>query len=194
MLSDKQDQLFIITAPSGAGKTSLIKNVLSHAETNGYKVHLTLSHTTRTPREGEIDGVDYCFIDENTFKENINNEIYVEYAMVHGNLYGTPKDSIDSFLADDFIVIMEIDWQGALNILKAYPKAESVFISPPSIEDLRQRLLDRGLDSEDVINQRVSGAEKEILQKTKFKHEIINFSLDTATKKLINIIFRENHG
>ena len=97
--------------------------------------------------------------------------------MVHGNLYGTPKDSIDSFLADDFIVIMEI-----------------VFISPPSIEDLRQRLLDRGLDSEDVINQRVSGAEKEILQKTNFKHEIINFSLDTATKKLINIIFRENHG
>ena len=132
--------------------------------------------------------------DENTFKENINNEVYVEYAMVHGNLYGTPKDSIDSFLADDFIVIMEIDWQGALNILKAYPKAESVFISPPSIEDLRQRLLDRGLDSEDVINQRVSGAEKEILQKTNFKHEIINFSLDTATKKLINIIFRENHG
>ena len=105
MLSDKQDQLFIITAPSGAGKTSLIKN-----------------------------------------------------------------------------------------ILKAYPKAESVFISPPSIEDLRQRLLDRGLDSEDVINQRVSGAEKEILQKTNFKHEIINISLDTATKKLINIIFRENHG
>ena len=97
-------------------------------------------------------------------------------------------------LEDDFIVIMEIDWQGALNILKAYPKAESVFISPPSIEDLRQRLLDRGLDSEDVINQRVSGAEKEILQKTNFKHEIINFSLDTATKKLINIIFRENHG
>ena len=97
-----------------------------------------------------------------TFKENINNEVYVEYARVHGNLYGTPKDAIDSFLADDFIVIMEIDWQGALNILKAYPKAESVFISPPSIEDLRQRLLDRGLDSEDVINQRVSGAEKEI--------------------------------
>ena len=194
MLSDKQDQLFIITAPSGAGKTSLIKNILSHAETKGHKVHLTLSHTTRTPREGEIDGVDYCFIDENTFKKNINNEVYVEYATVHGNLYGTPKDSIDSFLADDFIVIMEIDWQGALNILKAYPKAESVFISPPSIEDLRQRLLDRGLDSEDVINQRVSGAEKEILQKTNFKHEIINFSLDTATKKLINIIFRENHG
>ena len=190
MLSDKQDQLFIITAPSGAGKTSLIKNVLSYAQSNGYKVHLTLSHTTRTPREGEIDGIDYCFIDENTFKENINNEVYVEHAEVHGNLYGTPKDSIDAFLADDFIVLMEIDWQGALNILKAYPKAESVFISPPSIEDLRQRLLDRGLDSEDVINQRVSGAEKEISQKTNFKHEIINFSLDTATKKLINIIFR----
>ena len=93
-------------------------------------------------------------------------------------------------MADDFVVLMEIDWQGALKILEAYPKAESVFISPPSIEDLRQRLLDRGLDSEDVINQRVSGAEKEISQKTKFKHEIINFSLDTATKKLINIIFR----
>ena len=194
MSSDKQDQLFIITAPSGAGKTSLIKNVLSYAQSNGHKVHLTLSHTTRIPREGEIDGVDYCFIDENTFKENIKKEVYVEHAKVHGNLYGTPKDSIDAFLADDFIVLMEIDWQGALNILKAYPKAESVFISPPSIQDLKQRLLDRGLDSEDVINQRVSGAEKEISQKTNFKHEIINFSLDTATKKLINIIFRENHG
>tara|TARA_Y100000591_G_C21771509_1_gene665824 strand:+ start:329 stop:913 length:585 start_codon:yes stop_codon:yes gene_type:complete len=194
MSSDKQDQLFIITAPSGAGKTSLIKNVLSYAQSNGHKVHLTLSHTTRIPREGEIDGVDYCFIDENTFKENIQKEVYVEHAKVHGNLYGTPKDSIDAFLADDFIVLMEIDWQGALNILKAYPKAESVFISPPSIQDLKQRLLDRGLDSEDVINQRVSGAEKEISQKTNFKYEIINFSLDTATKKLINIIFRENHG
>ena len=194
MSSDKQDQLFIITAPSGAGKTSLIKNVLSYAQSNGHKVHLTLSHTTRIPREGEIDGVDYCFIDENTFKENIKKEVYVEHAKVHGNLYGTPKDSIDAFLADDFIVLMEIDWQGALNILKAYPKAESVFISPPSIQDLKQRLLDRGLDSEDVINQRVSGAEKEISQKTNFKYEIINFSLDTATKKLINIIFRENHG
>ena len=194
MSSDKQDQLFIITAPSGAGKTSLIKNVLSYAQSNGHKVHLTLSHTTRIPREGEINGVDYCFIDENTFKENIKKEVYVEHAKVHGNLYGTPKDSIDAFLADDFIVLMEIDWQGALNILKAYPKAESVFISPPSIQDLKQRLLDRGLDSEDVINQRVSGAEKEISQKTNFKYEIINFSLDTATKKLINIIFRENHG
>ena len=184
MLSDKQDQLFIITAPSGAGKTSLIKNILSHAESNGYKVHLTLSHTTRTPREGEIDGVDYCFIDENTFKENINNEIYVEYAMVHGNLYGTPKDSIDSFLADDFIVIMEIDWQGALNILKAYPKAESVFISPPSIEDLRQRLLDRGLDSEDVINQRVSGAEKKFCKKQTSNMKLLTFHLTQLLKSL----------
>ena len=159
----EENIMVVLSSPSGVGKTTITKKIQQKYQS--FKI--SVSHTTRKPRPNEIDGVDYCFIDEETFKENINNEIYVEYAMVHGNLYGTPKDSIDSFLEDDFIVIMEIDWQGALNILKAYPKAESVFISPPSIEDLRQRLLDRGLDSEDVINQRVSGAEKEILQKTK---------------------------
>ena len=186
--------LFIITAPSGAGKTTLIKKVLEYAQSHDEKVLLSVSHTTRSPRDGEKHGKDYLFISENEFKKNIENGEYIEYANVHGNYYGTPKSEIDRDENKNFKILLEIDWQGALQIMDHYPDAESVFISPPSVDELRKRLMERGLDSEDVINRRIEGAQLEMDKSIHFKHQITNISLDIATKNLLNIMFRENHG
>ena len=193
-LNNKHENLVIITAPSGAGKTTLIKNILAHANSQAYKVFLSISHTTRQPREGEEHGKDYYFMDENEFNDNISANEYIEHAVVHGNLYGTPRSQIDNYLDEDYKVLLEIDWQGAVSVLEQYPNATSIFISPPSIEELRTRLENRGLDSQEVIEKRVQGAKLEMEKATQFKHQITNISLDTATKNLLNIIFRENHG
>lgn len=188
------NNLFIITAPSGAGKTTLIKRAIEHAKEINEKVYLAVSHTTRKPRAGEEDGKDYLFINEDEFKNNIAQDEYLEYALVHGNLYGTPKSEIENKLKDGNKVLLEIDWQGALQIMEHYPDAESIFISPPSVEELRKRLTDRGLDSEEVIERRIKGAQTELDQSKNFRHQISNISLDIATKNLLNIMFRETHG
>ena len=194
MSNDLAENLFIITAPSGAGKTTLIKNVIEFAQINNEKVFMSVSHTTRTPRSNELDGTDYSFISEEEFKSKINDQVYLEHAIVHGNLYGTPKQPIEQHLHDGVKVLLEIDWQGAVEILKTYPDAQSIFISPPSIEELHKRLHERGLDSEEVIAKRVEGAKLEMEKSSKFKYQIINNSLETALKNLLNIIFREKHG
>ena len=193
-LNNKHKNLVIITAPSGAGKTTLIKNILDHANSQDQKVFLSISHTTRQPRAGEEHGKDYYFMDENEFNDNISANEYIEHAVVHGNLYGTPRSQIDNYLAEDYKVLLEIDWQGAVSVLEQYPNATSIFISPPSIEELRTRLENRGLDSQEVIEKRVQGAKLEMEKATQFRHQITNISLDIATKNLLNIIFRENHG
>ena len=188
------NNIFIITAPSGAGKTTLIKRAIEHAKEINEKVYLAVSHTTRKPRAGEVDGKDYLFINEDEFKNNIAQDEYLEYALVHGNLYGTPKSEIENKLKDGNKVLLEIDWQGALQIMEHYPDAESIFISPPSVEELQKRLTDRGLDSEEVIERRIKGAQTELDQSKNFRHQISNISLDIATKNLLNIMFRETHG
>ena len=188
------NNLFIITAPSGAGKTTLIKRAIEHAKKIDEQVYLAVSHTTRNPRSGEENGKDYSFINEEEFKNNIAQDEYLEYALVHGNLYGTPKSEIENKLKDGSKVLLEIDWQGALQIMEHYPKAESIFISPPSVDELRKRLTERGLDTEEVIDRRIKGAQTELDQSKNFKHQISNISLDIATKNLLNIMFRENHG
>ena len=193
-LNNKHENLVIITAPSGAGKTTLIKNILDHASSHEHKVFLSISHTTRQPREGEEHGKDYYFMDEQEFNDNIAANEYIEHAVVHGNLYGTPRSKIDNYLAEDYKVLLEIDWQGAVSVLEQYPNATSIFISPPSIEELRTRLENRGLDSQEVIEKRVEGAKLEMEKAAQFRHQITNISLDIATKNLLNIIFRENHG
>lgn len=193
-LNNKHENLVIITAPSGAGKTTLIKNILDHASSQDHKVFLSISHTTRQPRAGEEHGKDYYFMNKKEFNDNISANEYIEHAVVHGNLYGTPRSQIDSYLAEDYKVLLEIDWQGAVSVLEKYPNATSIFISPPSIEELRTRLENRGLDSQEVIEKRVQGAKLEMEKATQFRHQITNISLDIATKNLLNIIFRENHG
>ena len=194
MSNNHEKNLFIFTAPSGAGKTTLIQRILDYAEEKKYKVHLSISHTTRQPRAGEESSKDYFFISQEEFHRNISDNLYIEHAVVHGNLYGTPKTQIDQKLIEGYKVFLEIDWQGALDILKIYPNAESIFILPPSIDHLRKRLEERGLDNEEVISRRIEGAALEIEKAPHFKHQIVNISLDTATKNLINIIFGENNG
>tara|TARA_X000000368_G_scaffold220622_1_gene174116 strand:- start:154 stop:738 length:585 start_codon:yes stop_codon:yes gene_type:complete len=194
MSNNLAENLFIVTAPSGAGKTTLIKNVIDFAKTNDKKVFMSISHTTRAPRSSELDGTDYLFIDEEEFNSNINDQVYLEHALVHGNLYGTPKKPIEQHLQSGHKVLLEIDWQGAMEILKIYPEAQSIFISPPSIDELHKRLHDRGLDSAEVIAERIHGAKLEMDKSTEFKHQIINNSLERAFKNLLNIIFREKHG
>ncbi len=194
MSNNLAENLFIVTAPSGAGKTTLIKNIIEFAKTNNEKVFMSVSHTTRTPRANESDGTDYFFISEEEFKSNIDEGVYLEHALVHENLYGTPKKAINDHLQRGCKVLLEIDWQGAVEILKTYPDAQSIFISPPSIEELHKRLHERGLDSEEVIAKRVEGAKLEMEKSSKFKYQIINNSLETALKNLLNIIFREKHG
>ncbi len=194
MSNNLAENLFIVTAPSGAGKTTLIKNIIEFAKTNDEKVFMSVSHTTRTPRANESDGTDYFFISKEEFKLNIDEGVYLEYALVHENLYGTPKKAINDHLQRGYKVLLEIDWQGAVEILKAYPDAQSIFISPPSIEELHKRLHERGLDSEEVIAKRVEGAKLEMEKSSQFKYQIINNSLETALKNLLNIIFREKHG
>ena len=194
MSNNLAENLFIVTAPSGAGKTTLIKNIIEFAKTNDEKVFMSVSHTTRIPRANESDGTDYFFISKEEFKLNINEGVYLEHALVHENLYGTPKKAINDHLQRGYKVLLEIDWQGAVEILKTYPDAQSIFISPPSIEELHKRLHERGLDSEEVIAKRIEGAKLEMEKSSKFKHQIINNSLETALKNLLNIIFREKHG
>ena len=194
MSNSQEKNLYIFTAPSGTGKTTLIKRLISYAKKQQHKVHLSVSHTTREPRVGEESSKDYYFISEEEFKKNISDNQYLEYAVVHGNLYGTPKSQIYQKLRDENKVFLELDWQGALDILKIYPNAESIFISPPSIDHLRKRLEDRGLDTKEVIEKRIKGAALEMEKAIHFKHQIVNISLDTATKNLINIIFGENNG
>ena len=194
MSNNLAENLFIVTAPSGAGKTTLIKNIIEFAKTNNEKVFMSVSHTTRTPRANESDGTDYFFISEEEFKSNIDEGVYLEHALVHENLYGTPKKAINDHLQRGCKVLLEIDWQGAVEILKTYPDAQSIFISPPSIEELHKRLHERGLDSEEVIAKRVEGAKLEMEKSSEFKYQIINNSLETALKNLLNIIFREKHG
>ena len=191
MLNDlKKGELIVFAAPSGARKSSLIKEIISNNE----NIELSVSATTRSPREGETHGKDYFFMDEKEFNDNIAANEYIEHAVVHGNLYGTPRSQIDNYLAEDYKVLLEIDWQGAVSVLAQYPNATSIFISPPSIEELRSRLEKRGLDSQEVIEKRVQGAELEMEKAAQFRHQITNISLDIATKNLLNIIFRENHG
>ena len=188
------NNIFIITAPSGAGKTTLIKKALSHAKKIGEQVYLVVSHTTRQPRKGEEHSKDYCFITEEQFKKNIADNEYLEHAIVHGNMYGTPRSEIEDKLNAGCKVLLEIDWQGALQIIKHFPDAESIFIFPPSVDELHKRLTERGLDTKEVIERRILGAQAELDQSSNFKHQISNISLDIATKNLLNIMFRENYG
>ena len=176
--------LFIITAASGTGKTSLVKQLL--ATTNDLTV--SVSHTTRAPRPGEIDGHHYHFTDVNTFKTAIADNQFLEYAEVFDNYYGTSEQSVRKQLEAGVDVILEIDWQGALQVKKIFTEATMVFILPPSIATLRQRLSTRGQDTIEVIEQRLAGAVTEMAQYVHFDFVIINDNFEVALTELKAII------
>ena len=176
--------LFIISAPSGAGKTTLCRELRKRLSDLVYSV----SYTTREPRPGEHDGVDYHFIDKINFERGIDTGRWAEWAVVHGNYYGTSADFIDRGLSDGKDILLDIDVQGTRQILKRYPDSVAIFILPPSLAVLKQRIETRGKDSAEIIAVRLKNAEREIAQQDIYHHVIINNQLSVATTELISII------
>lgn len=178
--------LFVVAAPSGGGKTSLISALLDKDR----RVRLSVSHTTRPPRPGEQDGVHYYFVDEATFLRLIGQDAFLEHAKVFDCYYGTGRKAVEQQLAAGFDVLLDIDWQGARQIRAAFPACRSIFIIPPSLEVLRQRLVNRGQDSKKVIDRRMRDARAEISHWDEFDFIIINDDFDEALADLQSVIQR----
>jgi guanylate kinase len=176
--------LFVVAAPSGAGKSSLVKSLL---EIDSHLV-VSISHTTRKPRGQEQDGREYHFIDEATFAAMAEAGEFFEWAQVHGNLYGTSRTEVQSRVAGGQDVVLEIDWQGALQIKTLFPNAVLIFILPPSYEELAQRLNRRGEDHPEVIEQRLVNARHEVAQARHFDFVIINGLFETAVFDLKTVV------
>jgi len=176
--------LFIITAASGAGKTSLVKALVS----DNPNIKVSTSFTTRKPRVGEKDGVDYFFLDEINFEKMMENNDFLEMAKCHGSLYGTSKSTVKKAIEKGEDIILEIDYQGAFSVKKLFPKSISIFIVPPSIKDLEDRLHKRGQDSEEDIKLRVSAARNEMSHLEKFDYVTINDNFKKALFELKTII------
>ena len=176
--------LFIITAPSGAGKTSLVRALLA-ADT---RVKLSVSYTTRAPRPGEVDGVDYHFVDETQFLSMLSEGDFLESAEVHSARYGTSQTLVDTVLHTGNDLVLEIDWQGAAQVRSLYPQAISIFILPPSIAALEQRLNTRGQDSASVIARRLAVAREEMSHVGEFDYVTINDEFEMALEDLCAIV------
>jgi len=179
-----QGNLFVISAPSGAGKSTLLKKLLTAVPNLAFSV----SHTTRAPRPGESNGREYHFIDRPAFEGMRTGQAFLEWAEVHGNLYGTSREAIEARLADGGDVMLEIDWQGARQIKQLFPDAVLIFILPPSWDELRQRLKRRGEDPDAVIEQRMVNARIEVAQARHFDFVVVNASFETALFDLKAIV------
>lgn len=176
--------LFVVAAPSGTGKSSLVKALLELDS----KLTVSVSHTTRAPRGQEQDGREYWFVEESAFRTMIEGGEFFEWAQVHGRLYGTSRAGVEASLARGQDVVLEIDWQGALQIKRLFAQAVLIFILPPSWDELRQRLQRRGEDAPESIAQRLANAREEVAQASKFDFVIINALFETALFDLKTIV------
>ncbi|WMY92676.1 guanylate kinase [Snodgrassella communis] len=176
--------IFIVSAASGTGKTTLV----SRLSANQPDIHISISHTTRMPRAGEQNGVHYHFVSRSEFEEMIADNAFIEHANVYGNYYGTSLKAVESLTQQGYNVILEIDVQGAEQIRRLLPDATSIFILPPSMTKLTERLQNRGTDSEDVIAYRLEKSREEIAQSILFDYVIVNQELTQAEQDLLAII------
>lgn len=183
--SPVQGTLYIVSAASGTGKTSLLKALLERDA----KVGISVSHTSRAPRPGESDGVNYHFVDRARFEAMVESAAFLEYADVFGNYYGTSVAAVEALQASGRDVILEIDWQGAQQVRRRFPDSVSIFILPPSLATLRQRLQDRGQDAQEVIERRLSEAAREIEHFPEYDYLVVNECFETALSDL-EAIFR----
>lgn len=176
--------LLVIAAPSGAGKTSLVKALAASV----HDLCISISHTTRVMRPGEIDGQDYFFVDESTFQSMVNDRVFLEYATVFDRHYGTSRAWVEEQLSNNIDVVLEIDWQGARQIKTLFPSAILIFILPPSIEALMDRLRNRKQDEPETILRRMKAAKDEMAHYGEFDYLVVNDHFDVALEDLIHIV------
>lgn len=176
-------KFIVLSGPSGVGKGTIVANLLT-----SLPIHYSISMTTRSPREGEQNGVNYYFVTKEEFEKQIEKGNLLEYATYNNNYYGTPKDKIEEKLNENINVISEIEVKGAKQIKKIYPEAILIFIAPPSVEELKNRLIGRGTETIDKINERLAIATEELKEATFYDYIIVNDDLQDATNKVINII------
>ena len=176
--------LFIVSAPSGAGKSSLTAKLLEADK----DIHMSVSYTTRAPRPGEVDGRNYHFVDKARFMSMLERGEFLESAEVHGNHYGTSNAWIDAQRAAGRDILLEIDWQGAQQVRRLVPDAIGIFILPPSLAELERRIRARGQDSEEVLRRRLAAAGEEMSHAVEFEYVIINNDFEEAQRDLIAIV------
>jgi len=186
-MMNPRGHLYVLSAPSGAGKSTLIAKAVRELPNLWHSV----SATTRKPRHYETEDVHYLFLDRDTFHEMIKKDEFLEWAQVFGDQYGTPREPVDRRLAAGQDVIMDLDVEGALQVKRRCPEATLIFIMPPSLEDLRARLVGRESEPEDVINIRLCEAEEEMSRSPLYDHVIVNDDFDSAFRELVAVI--ENH-
>lgn len=184
MSNTSKGTVFIVAAPSGGGKTSLVKELTTTLE----DIEVSISHTTRPARPREVEGQDYFFVSQDKFKEMIAAKAFVEYACVFNHHYGTSQAEINKRLDQGIDVVLDIDWQGAQQIKKIFPDAKSIFIIPPSLNALRERLQCRGQDNEEVISCRMLAAQKELAHYADFDYLVVNDVFSKASLELQSIV------
>jgi guanylate kinase len=176
--------IVVISAPSGSGKTTIYREILKRNP----QLRFSVSYTTRRRRESETDGRDYFFVDRGTFERMAREGRFVEWASVHGELYGTERKQLDDCLADGKTLLLDVDVQGAMNVMREFPEAITIFIEPPNLEELERRLRRRGTESDESIRRRLEGAKRELAYRNNFQYIVVNDQLNESIQKLENII------
>ncbi|MCL9682752.1 guanylate kinase [Legionella maioricensis] len=184
MVGNDSGNLFIVAAPSGGGKTSLVRKLIDTLD----RIEVSISHTTRAMRPGEKHGADYFFVNEEDFIGMVNENAFIEHARVFNHLYGTSAAQITERLMYGIDVVLDIDWQGAEQIRRSFPKAISIFIVPPSLEELKLRLMNRRQDKDEVISERMKKAQNELSHYPEFDYLIVNDDFEHAASELAAIV------
>lgn len=188
MVDMKKGLLIVYSGPSGVGKSTILHEVLKDESLN---LEFSVSMTTRLPREGEIDGKDYFFVSKETFKKAIEEDKFLEHARYVGNYYGTPRDYVEQERNKGKNVILEIDVQGGLQVIEKCSDCISIFVMPPSIDELRNRLSGRGTEKEEVVNKRIDEAQREINQGSVYKYHVVNNEIESSIKEVSDILKKE---